>query len=66
MKAIRMHERSGPGALVFEDDVPMPKIKEGDALVRIHACAITPTQFTWKLVLVHTRYCLERSIGVVS
>ena len=41
-----MHERSGPGALVFED-VPMPQIKEGDAMIRVHACATTPTEFTW-------------------
>ena len=46
MKAVRMHTRSGPEALVYEE-APIPKIKEGEALIRVHAAAITPTEFTW-------------------
>jgi NADPH:quinone reductase-like Zn-dependent oxidoreductase len=46
MKAVRMHSRSGPDALVYED-APMPRIVAGEALVRVRAAGITPTEFTW-------------------
>jgi NADPH:quinone reductase-like Zn-dependent oxidoreductase len=46
MKAVRIHSRGGPEALVFED-APIPKISDGEVLVRVHAAAITPTEFTW-------------------
>ena len=46
MKAIRVHSREGTKALVYED-APLPPLAEGDALVRVHAAAITPTEFTW-------------------
>jgi NADPH:quinone reductase-like Zn-dependent oxidoreductase len=46
MKAVRMHTRSGAEALVFED-APMPQLRLGDALVKVHAAGITPTEFTW-------------------
>jgi NADPH:quinone reductase-like Zn-dependent oxidoreductase len=46
MKAVRMHTRAGPEALVYED-APVPKITKGDALIKVHAAAITPTEFTW-------------------
>jgi NADPH:quinone reductase-like Zn-dependent oxidoreductase len=46
MKAIRLHRRGGPEQIVFED-APAPALQPGDALVRVHACAITPTELTW-------------------
>ncbi len=46
MKAIRLHARGGPEQLVYED-APEPAVRNGDALVRVHACAITPTELTW-------------------
>ena len=46
MKAIRIHTRAGPEALVYEQ-VPVPEIHDGEALVRVHATGITPTEFTW-------------------
>ena len=46
MKAIRLHARGGPEQLVYED-APEPALKNGDALVRVYACAITPTELTW-------------------
>lgn len=46
MKAIRAHTREGTKALVYED-APVPSPGPGDALVRVHAAAITPTEFTW-------------------
>ena len=46
MKAVRMHTRAGPEALVYED-APVPKIAKGEALIKVHAAAITPTEFTW-------------------
>jgi len=46
MKAVRMHFRGGPERLIYED-APDPRIGEGDALVRVRAAGITPTEFTW-------------------
>lgn len=46
MKAIRIHSRAGPEALVYED-VPVPRMTKGDALIKVHAAAITPTEFSW-------------------
>jgi len=46
MKAIRMHTRAGPEALVYED-APDPEIGSEEALVNVHAAGITPTEFTW-------------------
>ena len=46
MKAVRMHTRGGPEALVYED-APMPKISNQEALIKVHAAGITPTEFTW-------------------
>jgi NADPH:quinone reductase-like Zn-dependent oxidoreductase len=46
MKAVRMHSRGGPEKLVYED-APNPRIGEGDALVRVRAAGMTPTEFTW-------------------
>ena len=46
MKAVRLHKRGGPEQLVYED-APKPTPGHGDALVRVHACAITPTELTW-------------------
>ena len=45
-KAIRMHTRAGPEALVFEE-VPMPGINPGDAQINVHAAGITATEFSW-------------------
>jgi NADPH:quinone reductase-like Zn-dependent oxidoreductase len=46
MKAVRLHRRGGPEQLAYEDaPTPMPGV--GDALVRVHACAITPTELSW-------------------
>jgi NADPH:quinone reductase-like Zn-dependent oxidoreductase len=46
MKAVRMHVRGGPEALVYEE-APIPRVGSGDALVRVNAAGITPTEFTW-------------------
>jgi NADPH:quinone reductase-like Zn-dependent oxidoreductase len=46
MKAIRLHKRGGPEELVYED-APKPVPGPGDALVRVYATAITPTELTW-------------------
>ena len=46
MKAIRMHTRAGPEALVYED-APNPEIGSEEALVKVHAAGITSTEFTW-------------------
>ena len=48
MKAIRIHRRGGPEALVYED-APIPALQPGDALVRVHAAGISPAEFTWHI-----------------
>lgn len=46
MKAARLHRRDGAEGIVYED-APRPDPGEGDALVRVHAAGITPTELTW-------------------
>ncbi len=46
MKAIRVHSREGTRAIVLED-APTPQVRGEDALVRVDAVGITPTEFTW-------------------
>ena len=48
MRAIRLHRRGGPEALIFED-APMPSLRPGDALVRVHAAGVSPDEFTWHI-----------------
>ncbi len=48
MKAIRMYGRAGPESLVYED-VPIPELRPGDALVRVHAAGVSPAEFTWRI-----------------
>ncbi len=46
MKAIRIHGRGGPEALVYED-VPRLHPGPGEVLVRVHATAIIATELSW-------------------
>jgi NADPH:quinone reductase-like Zn-dependent oxidoreductase len=46
MKAMRLHIRGGPEALVYEE-APQPHPQAGEVLVRVHAAAITPTELLW-------------------
>ena len=46
MKAVRLLARGGPDEIVYTD-APRPHIQAGDALVRVRASAITPTELTW-------------------
>jgi NADPH:quinone reductase-like Zn-dependent oxidoreductase len=41
MKAIRLHEFGGPEVLRYED-APLPELKPGEVLVRVHAVGINP------------------------
>lgn len=41
MKAIRLHEFGGPEVLRYED-TPMPEVKPGELLVRVHAVGVNP------------------------
>lgn len=47
MKAIRLHRRGGPEQLIYEDAPKPSSLQPGDALVRVYACAITPTELSW-------------------
>jgi NADPH:quinone reductase-like Zn-dependent oxidoreductase len=46
MKAVRLHGRGGPEALAYED-APRPEPGDGEVLVRVHATAVTATEFQW-------------------
>jgi NADPH:quinone reductase-like Zn-dependent oxidoreductase len=48
MKAICLKRRGGPETLVSAD-VLRPVPGPGEVLVRVHATAITPTEFTWSV-----------------
>ena len=41
MKAIRQHQFGGPEVLLYEN-APMPELKAGEVLVRVHAVGINP------------------------
>jgi NADPH:quinone reductase-like Zn-dependent oxidoreductase len=47
MIAIVIHERGGPEQFVCEQ-VPDPRPKKGEVLVRVHAAGVTPTELTWE------------------
>ena len=46
MKAIRIYEKGGPEALVYEE-APNPELAPGNALVRVYASSISKTELTW-------------------
>jgi NADPH:quinone reductase-like Zn-dependent oxidoreductase len=46
MRAIRLHQVSGSESLLYEE-APKPSPKGNEVLVRVHATAITPTEFAW-------------------
>ncbi len=41
MNAVRQHEFGGPDVLRYED-APVPELKRGEVLVRVHAAGINP------------------------
>jgi NADPH:quinone reductase-like Zn-dependent oxidoreductase len=46
MKAMYLNQKAGPESLVL-GDLPEPTPSEGEVLVKVHASAITPTEFQW-------------------
>jgi NADPH:quinone reductase-like Zn-dependent oxidoreductase len=48
MVALRAHARGGPEQLVYEQ-APVPVAGPGEALIAVHAAAITFTELTWNL-----------------
>jgi NADPH:quinone reductase-like Zn-dependent oxidoreductase len=46
MKAVRIHARGGPEQLTYEE-APKPVPNGADALVRVKASAVTPTELGW-------------------
>ena len=46
MRAIRLYARGGPERLAYED-APLPAPAAGEALLRVYAAGITPTELTW-------------------
>ncbi len=47
MKAVCLQALGGPEVLVYET-VPQPQPHAGEVLIRVHATAITPTEFAWE------------------
>ena len=48
MMALRAHARGGPEQLVYEQ-APAPSAGPGEALIAVHAAAITFAELTWDL-----------------
>jgi NADPH:quinone reductase-like Zn-dependent oxidoreductase len=46
MKAIYLNQKAGAESLVF-GEIPKPQPKTGEVLIKVHATAITPTEFQW-------------------
>lgn len=46
MKAVFLSSKGGPESLIL-GDVPQPRPGAGEVLVRVHATAVTPTEFEW-------------------
>lgn len=46
MRALRIHARGGPEALV-DEEAPVPDPAIGDVLVRVGAASFTPTELAW-------------------
>jgi NADPH:quinone reductase-like Zn-dependent oxidoreductase len=63
MKAVRLHARSGPDALVYEE-TSLPQLETGEVLVHVHATAITPTEFLWAPTA-QTRTGEERPLPII-
>ena len=46
MRAIRFHGSGGSESL-FCEEAPIPKPRDGQVLIQVHAAAVTPTEFAW-------------------
>ena len=46
MKAIYLNRKTGPESLIF-GDMAAPSPGAGEVLVKVHATAVTPTEFQW-------------------
>jgi NADPH:quinone reductase-like Zn-dependent oxidoreductase len=46
MRAVRLHVAGGPEDLVL-DEIDIPALRDGEALVRVHAAAITRDELEW-------------------
>jgi NADPH:quinone reductase-like Zn-dependent oxidoreductase len=64
MMALRAHTRGGPEPLVYEQ-APVPVPQHGEALVAVHAAAITFAKLTWDLSWT-TRAGLDRTPVIPS
>ena len=46
MRAVRLSSPDGPGALVLEE-IAVPELAPGEALIRVHAAALTKDELEW-------------------
>jgi NADPH:quinone reductase-like Zn-dependent oxidoreductase len=46
MKAIYLEKKTGPESIIL-GDIPQPFPKEGEALIKVHATGVMPTEFRW-------------------
>ena len=63
MKAAYLTRHAGPEALIF-GDLPQPRPLRGEVLVKVHASAVTPTEFNWSPTF-KTRTGEPRSFPIV-
>lgn len=63
MKAVYLDKIGGPESLLL-GEIPQPQPKAGEVLVKIHATAITPTEFQWFPTL-HTPAGEPRTFPIV-
>jgi NADPH:quinone reductase-like Zn-dependent oxidoreductase len=62
MKAIRIHHHGAPEVLVYED-VPEPKIKANEVLVRVRACALNHLDLFVRAGIPGIRYTMPHILG---
>lgn len=62
MKAMRLHSYGGPEVMVLEE-VPRPKIGEGDVLIRVHAAGVNPLD--WKVRAGHVKAWLPHKLPLI-
>jgi NADPH:quinone reductase-like Zn-dependent oxidoreductase len=46
MKAMRLADSAQTPALI-EQDIPQPRPRQGEVLVRVYAAGVTPTELVW-------------------
>lgn len=62
MKAVRIHTYGGTEVLAYED-VPVPEVKSGEVLIRVHAAGVNPLD--WKVRRGHAKDWLNHKLPLI-